>query len=65
MNRSEDIADAHVQASNSILHLVGGGRVKPDPESNPLADLDCEKEPTRVEPSSEPTRREGSTFARR
>jgi hypothetical protein len=40
-------------------------RVKPDPETNPLADIDWEKEPTHVESPAEPTRREGCTCARR
>jgi hypothetical protein len=40
-------------------------RVKPDPETNPLADIDWEKEPPHVESPPEPTRREGCTCARR
>jgi hypothetical protein len=38
-------------------------RVKPDPETNPLADLDSEKVPTRDEPSQQVIALRASTCA--
>jgi hypothetical protein len=53
MTRSDDIA--YAEATDSTRHLVRWTRdntrreqrVKPDPETRPLAQLDFEKEPTR------------------
>jgi hypothetical protein len=39
-------------------------RVKPDPETNPLADLDCEKVPTWDQPVPQATPLRVSTCAR-
>ncbi len=69
----KDLADADAEATDGCRYLIPppsqivrqSQRVKPDPETNPLADLDWEKEPKRVELPAEPTRREGCTFARR
>jgi hypothetical protein len=55
MFTEEDSAAAYAEATDSTRHLVRvtrdsarqWQRVKPDPEVHPLADLDCEKEPTR------------------
>jgi hypothetical protein len=51
--RSEDIAHAYAEATDGCRCLFPLGsdfrprqRDKPDPETNPLADLDCEKVPT-------------------
>lgn len=51
----EDGAAAYAEATDSTRHLVRvtrdnarqWQRVKPDPETHPLAELDYEKEPTR------------------
>lgn len=49
----EQAADAYAEATDGCRYLFPPGsdfrprlRVKPDPETNPLADLDCEKVPT-------------------
>ena len=51
---SADYADAKDRCRLSALgdrdNAHQSRRVKPDPETNPLADLDCEKEPTWSEP---------------
>jgi hypothetical protein len=56
MSTLEDRASAYEEATDGCRHLVLGTRdnartihrVKPDPEVNPLAELDYEKEPTWV-----------------
>lgn len=58
MLTEEDRSDAYREATDSTRHLVRWTRdnarqwqrVKPDPETNPLADLDCEKVPMWDEP---------------
>ena len=55
MITEEKNADAYRAMTDSTRHLVRWTRdnarqeqrVKPDPETNPLAELDYEKEPTR------------------
>lgn len=45
-----DYADATGGCSHSLVGTLDNARqcqrIKPDPETNPLADLDCEKVPT-------------------
>jgi hypothetical protein len=73
MLTEDQIASAYREMTDSTRHLVRWTqvnglrqeRVKPDPETNPLADLDWEKELTWVEAPAEPTRREECTSARR
>jgi hypothetical protein len=47
---SADYADAKDRCRRSLVGMRDNARqsqrVKPDPETNPLADLDCEKVPT-------------------
>jgi hypothetical protein len=55
MITEEQFAAAYADATDSTRHLVRWTRdnarreqrVKPDPETNPLAELDYEQEPTR------------------
>jgi hypothetical protein len=56
MLTEQQAADAYREMTDSTRDLVRWAgeeprqrqRVKPDPETNPLADLDCEKVPTAV-----------------
>ena len=56
MITEEQVAAAYAEATDSTRHLVRWTRdnarreqrVKPDPETNPLAELDFEKEPVLV-----------------
>jgi hypothetical protein len=58
MLTQEQAAGAYKEMTDSTRNLVRWTRdnarqwqrTKPDPETNPLADLDCEKEPTWDEP---------------
>ena len=58
MLTEEQAAAAYAEATDGCRRLVLATRdnasqwqrVKPDPETNPLADLDCEKVPTWDEP---------------
>lgn len=58
MLTEEQAASAYAEATDGCRPSLVGTRnnarqwqrTKPDPETNPLADLDCEKEPTWNEP---------------
>ena len=66
-----DVADAYAEATDGCRYLIPPAshvvrqarRVKPDPETNPLADLDWEKEPTPVQRPAVPTPLRASTCA--
>jgi hypothetical protein len=62
-----DYADATDGCRLSVLgtrdKAQGWQRVKPDPETNPLADLDCEKVPTSDHRVSQATPLRASTCA--
>jgi len=67
----EDRANAYAEATDSTRHLVRATRdnarqwqrVKPDPETNALADLDCEKMPRWDEQTVQATPLRASTCA--
>jgi hypothetical protein len=63
-----DYADAIDGCRHSLLGTRDNARqwqrVKPDPETNPLADLDCEKVPTWHQPVPQATPLRASTCAR-
>ena len=71
MLTEEQAASAYEQATDGCRHSLVGTRdnarqcqrVKPDPETNPLADLDCEKVPTWDQPVSQATPLRASTCA--
>jgi hypothetical protein len=72
MITEEQVATAYAEATDSTRHLVRWTRenlrqeqrVKPDAETNPLAELDFEKEPTHVEQPGEPTLQRAYTCGR-
>ena len=72
MLSEEQAASAYEQATDGCRRSVLGTRdnalhwqrVKPDPETNPLADLDCEKVPTWDQPVLQATLSRACTSAR-
>ena len=73
MSRNEDVAHTYAEATDGCRYLIPPAshivrqarRVKPDPETNPLADLDCEKVPTWDQRVPQATPLRASTCARR
>jgi hypothetical protein len=71
MLTEEEAASAYEEATDGCRRLVcrtqgnarQSRRVKPDPETNPLADLDCEKVPASDEQTPQATPLRASTCA--